>query len=157
MHFCAGSIHSDFCLVSTVPMSFFKLYFAIVMLSDGGLLRSTIVSWGGRSPPQLITRVQGIGRWCDGGGGDAWENAVLSFLFLLLLLSLGCMKSLKWHQAVCKRVYRVLLLVSCFQILHLFVMSDMTPAKSSLVLVLYTGGTVGMKKLSENGMIPINL
>lgn len=29
-------------------------------------------------------------------------------------------------------------------------MSDMTPAKSSLVLVLYTGGTVGMKKLSEN-------
>ena len=156
MHFCAGSIHSDFCLVSTVPMSFFKLYFAIVMLSGGGLLRSTIVSWGGRSPPQLITRVQGIGRWCD-GGGDAWENAVLSYLFLLLLLSLGCMKSLKWHQAVCKRVYRVLLLVSCFQILHLFVMSDMTPAKSSLVLVLYTGGTVGMKKLSENGMIPINL
>ena len=36
-------------------------------------------------------------------------------------------------------------------------MSDMTPAKSLLVLVLYTGGTVGMKKLSENGMIPINL
>ena len=59
---------------------------------------------------------------------------MLSFLFLLLLLSLGC-----------------------FQILHLFVMSDITPAKSSLVLVLYTGGTVGMKKLSENGMIPINL
>ena len=153
MHFCAGWISSDF--FSTVPMSFFKLYFSTVILSGGGLLRSTIVSRGGRSPPQLITRVQGIVRWCD--GGDAWENAVLSFLFLLLLLSLGCMKSLKWHQAVCKRVYRVLLLVSCFQILHLFVMSDMTPAKSSLVLVLYTGGTVGMKKLSENGMIPINL
>lgn len=29
-------------------------------------------------------------------------------------------------------------------------MSNTTPDKSSLVLVLYTGGTVGMKKLSEN-------
>lgn len=118
MHFCAGWINSDF--FSTVPMSFFKLYFSTVILSGGGLLRSTIVSRGGRSPPQLITRVQGIVRWCD--GGDAWENAVLSFLFLLLLLSLGCMKSLKWHQAVRKRVYRVLLSISYFQILHLFVM-----------------------------------
>jgi len=26
--------------------------------------------------------------------------------------------------------------------------------KSSLVLVLYTGGTIGMKKLNDNGKIP---